>query len=185
MMYMLNSYKKIIENMIEQHTSFLNFTDIFLVTGVNLDSQTFSIKRMNVDESFDDVEIVGLGLGNGRCQMRLPSVNDIVLVTFIANSKTPIILGTLYDNVSNEKDQKIQLKDGEYYVNSQVNGSFLFFKQDNEIILRTPNGGKIKLKEDGSFKLFDKNNYGIESNGSGGITIRGSSINHTTNPGTW
>lgn len=180
---MLNSYQKIIKNLIDDRLKDFKGLDIFIITGVDYSNHTFTINKLNYPDSYGDVSILGLNLGHGRCQMRLPSVNDLVLVAFINNSENPVILGTLYDNLSTIKDKKIQLKDKEYFVNAQPNGAFLFFKEDNTIILRTPNGGKLKILDDGSFKLFNNNNYGIECDKDGNLILRGMTIVHTQTQG--
>ena len=185
MLEALKSLKASIKDIMREEIIKLKSMDLFVVTGVNEESLTVNIKRFNVNESYDDVELLGLGLGHGKGQIKLPEVNDVVLVTFVANSQKPIILGTLFDVYSSVKDTKIDVKLEEYFVNNKLNGSYLFIDENNNIIFKTPNGAKIRLNEDGSFKLYNKDNYGIDIDSSGNLVLRGVSIEHTQTPGPW
>jgi len=176
--------KTFIKSMIEEQIDSQRHIDLYKVTTVNPDL-TVNITRLNMNTSFDNVEMLGLGLGNGKGQVNLPDENDLVLVAFIANSHTPIVLGTLFDVFTPEKDNKLDVLKDEYFVNNKIDGGFIWITNKNDIILKTPNGAKIKLKEDGSFKLFSKTNHGIEVDASGDVTIRGTTVNYTQNPGTW
>ena len=180
----LKSIKELVQALVSDEILKIKGIDIYQVTGINNDL-TCNIKQLNSNLSYDNVESVGLGLGHGKGQIKLPDTNDIILVGFIANSEIPIILGSMFNNYMAYPDTKIDVKADEYFINNKLNGAYIYINEDNDIILKTPNGAKIKINEDGSFKLFNKDNYGIEVDSSGNMTLRGVAINHTQTPGTW
>ena len=169
--------------MIINQVSDLRGIDLFVVTGMGEVDLTVNIKRITQTESFDNVEIMGVGLGNGKGQIKMPNINDVVLVAFLPNSVTPVVLGTLFDTYSSVKDTKLDVRTNEYFVNNKANGGYIHIDDNNNIKLISYNGAKVRLNNDGSFKLFNKDNYGIECDDSGNITIRGVAINHTQTPG--
>lgn len=168
----IKDLKKVLNEIIDDKLESMKGLDFYVVTGVN-DDLTCNIKKLNVNQQYDNVKIVGTGLGNLKGQIKLPDVNDIVIVSFIQNSEQPVILGSVFDTLTNTPDTKLTISSSEYFVNNKANGSFLLIDDENTITLRTPNGAKLRLKDDGEFKLFDGNDYGVQSDGSGNITIYG------------
>jgi len=104
----------------------------------------------------------------------------------------PFILGTLFDYITQNPDSVPQIKLNELLIVQQENGSIILMKDNNDVLIRSAdlsgnfdNGARIRINADGSFKLFNKGNYGIECDASGNITIRGVTVNATQTPGTW
>ena len=180
----MKTFPEVLKDMIKEQINETKGIDIFQITGVN-SNQTYSVKRMNINESFNNVESLGVGLGNGKGQIKLYNENDLVLCTFIQNSQTPYILGSVYDIFSPTQDTRMSIKQNEYFVNNKANGSFIFIDENDNIKIRTPNGAKLKLNADGSFKLFSQNNLGVEIDSSGNLTLRGTNIYHTQSSGEW
>lgn len=173
--------KKFIQKTIESE---LMLSDIFIVTGVN-DDLTCNIKKLNLNIQYDNVEVLGLGKGHLKGQILLPEVGDLVFVEYINNS-VPIILGGLSNNYVSSKDVSPSVYPQEYFVTNKANGGFIFIQEDNSIKIIS-SGSKLKLNTDGSFKLFNKDNYGIECDSDGNVTIRDSSgsVTTTDTQGTW
>lgn len=153
MLNVTKDLKSVLKDLIREEINETKGIDIFQITSVN-DDQTYSIKRLNTSESFNRVNTLGLGLGNGKGQIKLYDENDLVLVTFIQNSELPIILGSIYDDISITKDTRINIKRNEYYVNNRADGSFIFIDENNNILIRTKdlngtNQSLVKLTNDG------------------------------------
>ena len=140
--------------------------DIYQITGVDVDSQTYTIKQLNFNKTFDGVEVIGLGLGNGKGQLQLLEENDIVIAIFLNDSLKPYIMGSIFNNFMAEKDTRIAIQKNEYFVTNKGNGSFLYIKADNSV------------------RLLNNNGYGFEIDADGNITIRGKTITHTQTPRT-
>jgi hypothetical protein len=178
--------RTLIAEMVRKELKAVKPLDIFVVTGVDTVAHTLNIKRMNVNESYSSVAIVGLGLGNGRGQLKLPLVGDVVVAGFLANSETPVVLGTVFDVFSTVKDAKLDIRLNEYFVNNRTNGAYIHIDDANNIMLKTPTGGKLALLANGGLKLFNKDNYGIEVKADGDIIIRAKvHVDTTTTPGTF
>jgi len=133
MVNMIKDLKKVVTEMIRNEINDLKGVDLYVVTGMGDVSLTVNIKRITQNESYDNVEMLGLGLGNGKGQIKMPNINDVVLVTFLPNSETPIILGTLFDTYSSFKDAKIDVLRNEYFVNNRTNGAYIHINEDNNI----------------------------------------------------
>jgi len=184
MLESISDFKKIIKDMVENAIVAQKMIDYFVVTGVN-SNQTLNIKRLNTNEPYDEVEMLGVGLGNGKGQVKLPDVDDIVVCAFIADSQIPVVLGTHYDVFSTKKDARMDVRSNEYFVNNKINGSYIHIDEDDNIIFKTPEGAKLRLAADGSLKLFNKTNHGIEIDASGNMIIRSVSEDHLTSAGSW
>jgi hypothetical protein len=177
----------IISSLIDDKIEKTSGLQYYLVTDVNPSKFTVSIKHPNFKKSaFNDVPISSIALGHNKGIMSLPAPGDLVLVGFLGKGVTqPIVLGNVF-NTNGQYPQIIpQIKQNEMLLAAQSGGAFIVIRQDNSIILKAKTGAKIKINLDGSFKLFNKNNYGIECDASGNITIRGTSINHTQTPGSF
>ena len=146
------------------------------------------IKELNFKYTLDNVPIAGIGLGNNKGIYKYPAIGDFVVVAF--NDAQPIILGTIPDYFTQKPDNTPLIKDNEMIIIPKENGSLILFQQNNDLIIRTAdvsgnlsNGCKIKLKGDGSFKIYNKGNYGIDVDASGNMMLRGVTIDHTQTAG--
>lgn len=166
---------------------------LYVVTGVNKEAYTVQIKDARRAIQYDNVRIAGTGLGHMKGLMKLPAVGDWVVVAFLGvDSLQPIVIGSLYDDFSQNKDTIPKVEEDELVLIHKTAGSFLTMKPDGTIIARTvgadgdPDGGsRFKIAPDGSFKLFNKGNYGVEVDSSGNMTLRAVTINATQTGGTW
>lgn len=166
------------------------------------------IKHLDFKFTLDDVPIAGLGLGHMKGIIKYPAVGDMVLVAFM--DKQPIVLGTVFDWFSQNPDSVPLIKEKELMMIQKEKGSIILMKDNNDVKIQitaedgsftnmpsfvlygdgkveliSKEGAKIRLNLDGSFKIFNKTNHGIEVDSSGSMTIRGTSINATQNGGTW
>lgn len=148
------------------------------------------IKHFTFQYTLDDVPICGIGMGNLKGIYRYPNIDDFVIVGFMGS--LPIILGTIPDYFTQKPDNTPLIKLDEMLFVAKENGSLILFMDNNDIIIRTAdssgnlsNGCKFKLKGDGSFKIYNKTNHGIEVDATGNMTLRGITINSTIVPGTW
>lgn len=149
------------------------------------------IKHLNFKYTRDGVPMLGIGLGHMKGIIKYPNVGDFVIVAFIEDQ--PYILGTVFDYFAEPVDSVPLIKLNELMVVNQEKGSILLMRDNNDFIIQTcdkttgnyDDGCKIKFKGDGSFKVFNKANYGIECDNAGNVTIRGVTIKHTQTPGTW
>lgn len=179
----IKSLRKVINELIDDRIANIKSLDLFVVKAVNEETFTCDIERLNITGSYTNVFISSIGLGNVKGLMMLPSINDIVIAGFIQDSEQPVILGTLFDTFTNTPDNIPQIKQDEMLLIPKPNGSYIFIRDDNSIILKTETS-KAKFNSDG-FKIFNKDNYGIECDSEGEVTIRDSSgtITTTSTPG--
>ena len=166
-------------------TDIVNKTDDGYITNAK-----YNIKHINFKAQQNDVPMLGVGFGHRKGILKHPNVGDLVLVTFMDTK--PFILGTLFDYITQNPDSVPQIKLNELLIVQQENGSIILMKDNNDVLIRSAdlsgnfdNGARIRINADGSFKLFNKGNYGIECDASGNITIRGVTVNATQTPGTW
>lgn len=145
--------KEIIENYFENKISALKTSIICKVVDINKDNMTISIKPLNENIQYNDVEIGGIGLSNGSGIIKLPNLNDFVLCTFQKSSKIPIMVCSLYDVYTNIPDNKIKIDTNELFINSKNNGSYIFIKKDNTINIKTNSGIGLTLLSNGQIKL--------------------------------
>jgi hypothetical protein len=160
-----------------------------------------NITSIQTEESYAEVPIMTQSAGHLKGFYVTYKPNDLVLVGWL-DKTSPIILGGINDDYTLSKDIVPLLKEAEALISPKTAGSYLIIKDDDSIKLNntlggnvvidatgttvtTPTGAKMKINLDGSFKLYTKDNYGIESDASGNITIRGVTINHTQTVGTW
>lgn len=146
------------------------------------------IKHLNFKYTLDNVPIAGVGLGNNKGILKYPSIGDFVLVAF--QDKNPFIIGTIPDYFSQKPDNIPLIREDELIIVPKEKGSIVLFQQNNDLIIRIADengdvsrGSRVKLSHDGSLKLFNKDNYGIEVDASGNMTLRGVTINSTQTPG--
>lgn len=167
-------------------------TDVYQKKEDNgyISQYTCQIKHLDFKYTLDNVPMVGIGLGNMKGILKYPNVGDMVLVGFM--DKQPIILGTVYDYFSQKPDGIPLIKLNELIIVQKEKGSIILMKENNDVLIRAcdingviDNGAKIRINADGSFKLFNKTNHGIEVDINGNMIIRGVTINATQTPGTW
>ena len=142
------------KNAMKETLSQTSSVDIYQITGVDVEDQTYTIKQLNFNKSFDKVPIMGLGLGHGKGQLILLEENDLVLVVFLAGSLTPYILGSIFNTFMSEPDTKIPILPNEYFIGAQTNGPYIHIKDDGSIIVKNNNGNFI-LNADGSITMND------------------------------
>jgi len=131
------------KNAMKETLSQTSSVDIYQITGVDVEDQTYTIKQLNFNKSFDKVPIMGLGLGHGKGQLMLLSENDLVLVVFLAGSLTPYILGSIFNTFMSEPDTKIPILENEYFIGAQTNGPYIHIKEDKSININ----GVINVKQ--------------------------------------
>ena len=189
----IDSIVKELRSLIREEIFKLQRIQAFVVTGVNALTYSVQIKSSIKAVQFDNVPILGLGLGNLKGIMKLPSVGDWVLIAFIGNDALrPVVIGTLFDQFTQGPDNIPQTQEDQLVIIGKEAGSFITLNPDNTVIVRSVdasgnvgNGARFKLNPDGSFKLFNRGNYGIECDAFGAITIHGITINNTQTAGTW
>jgi len=189
---------KVLKSFVKQTVSELNIglsiwevTDIKAIGTDKLVKQyKAQIKHLNFIYTLDNVPILGIGLGHMKGVMKYPNVGDFVIVGFI-DSK-PYILGTVFNEFAQPFDSVPTIKLDELMICQKENGSIFMMKENNDVMIRAgdsagniDNGARIRINADGSFKLFNKGNFGIECDSAGNITLRGVTINSTQTPGTF
>jgi hypothetical protein len=139
--------------------------ELFEITKYDSVNKKISIKRPYEKTEFDNVLIGGVGLGNNKGVIIGYEVGEYVLVLDMM---------------------------GQYVIVCSINNIFFPNKKDiqiwpltKEIIIQTNALSRIKLKADGSFKLYNRENYGIECDANGNLILRGKTIKHTKTVGTW
>ena len=158
------------------------------VTG-QISQYSANIKHFNFKYTLDDVPFIGLGLGHKKGMIKYPSVGDFVIVAYI--DKQPIILGTIYDVFTQSPDSPPLIKLDEMCIVQKENGSIILMKDNNDVMIRAAdstgnfdNGAKIRINNDGSFKVFNKGNFGVECDAAGNLTVYGGTINNLKVAGT-
>lgn len=188
-----NNLVKVLKNLIQSEMRLLKPIEIYKVTGVDEVNFTVNVRHLNWKSiEYTNVRIASVGLGDQKGMMKLPGVDDLVVIAFLGGtSSQPIVLGTLFDSYTQSPDGIPQIKENEFYVTNKGLGSFMLIKEDNSIDFRVADadgnltGAKLRLSPDGSFKLFNKDNYGIECDASGNIKLRGVTVDATQTPGTF
>lgn len=164
MLNLVESYTQVLKGLIDEQINRKKGLDFFVVTGVNTSEHRVNIKKLNDDLSYDDAQYIGLNLGNAKGQIKLPDVNDVVVVGFIAGSEIPIVLGTVYDDFSQEKDNKIPLSQDEYLITNQENGAYVYIKQNNDVVIKTQSNRLIISENEPSYA--ETNDVWIDLSGS-------------------
>lgn len=138
--------------------------EIFEIVKYDYANKVIEIKRPFEKTTFDNVMISSVGLGN-NCGVAVGyQVGDTVLV---------------YDF------------NGQYIIVSSLHNIFFpgvkdteIWPKPKEIIIQSNALSKVRLKSDGGFQLFNKENYGIECSATGEVNIRcKTKIKHTQTPG--
>jgi len=128
-------------------------------------------------------------MGDFKGTFKLPATDDLVLVGFVGlDSQTPVVLGSLIDNFTQSPDGVPVIQEKEYLLTNTSFGSIIFMSANNDIILKASNAGdldggaKLRINADGSFKLLNKDGYGIHVDSAGAMTIAGVTVNYTQTP---
>lgn len=192
------NFVKLIKGLIEKAINERNIgASVWIVTSITsrendgyITDYRANIKHLDFKFSLDNVPMAGIGLGNMKGVLKYPDVGDFVLVNF--QGSRPYIIGTVFNDFADPKDNIPLIKLSELAIVQKEKGSLIIMKDNNDILIKAAdslgnlnNGAKIRLNADGSFKLFNKNGYGIEVDSSGNMTLRGVTINATQSPGTW
>jgi len=192
------NWVKLIKNLIQDAIAKSNIgVSVWQVTSITtretdgyVESYRANIKNLTFKFSLDDVPMIGLGLGHGKGIIKYPNVGDFVLIAF--QGTRPFIIGTVFDDFADPKDSVPLIKLDELIMVQKEKGSMFLMKENNDILLKSADstgnlnaGGKLRLNADGSFKLFNKDGYGIEVDSAGNMTLRGVTINGTQTPGTF
>lgn len=189
-----NSIYKVLKGVVTKEISARKGISIWKVTEIDRTNYTVNVRDLNWKQiEHKSVPILGIGMGHYKGVFKFPEVDDLVLIAFLGGgSVQPIVLGTLIDAYTQNPDGVVQINDNELFITQKTYGSIIFIKSDNTIDIKVPDssgdltkGARMKLSPDGSFKLFNKDNYGIECDSSGNVTIRGVTINHTNTAGTF
>lgn len=188
-----NALTKVLKELIDREMRRHKPLRKFVVTGVNTETFTVQMRDPVRSVQYDDVQVAGLGLGHLKGVMKLPNVGDWVIALFQGGeSVQPIILATVYDQASQNPDTLPLVLEDELLLINKEAGSFIDMLPDGSVQIRTVNeagdpneGARFLLKNDGSWKLFNKDNYGVEVDASGAMTLRAVTINSTQTPGTW
>jgi hypothetical protein len=189
-----NNIYKILRGIIQKELALVKGISIWKVTEIDSSNYTVNIRDLNFKQlQYTEVPILGMGMGHYKGILKFPEVDDLVLVAFLGGtSLKPIVLGTLLDSFTQSPDGVIQINANELFITQKTYGSIIFIKADNTIEMRVPDstgdltkGARMRLSPDGSWKLFNKDNYGIECDSSGNVTIRGVTVNHTQTAGTF
>lgn len=179
-MQYIKTLDRVLKEFIGRELEKLKTIDLFVVKEVNEDNLTCTLERLNVGTLYENVELSGIGLGNGCGLFKVPSEGEIVVGGYIQNSENLVILTSIFDTITNNPDNKPDVKRKELFLSNQINGATILLRNDNTIVIRAANGAKAKLESNGQFKLFNSSNYGIQSDGNdiivyGNLIVNGNS----------
>lgn len=132
----IKSLNEVLTSKIQEQLNQIKGMELYTITGVNESTQTYQIKKLNVNKQYSNVPVVGLGLGNLTGVIRLYNINDIVIVGFIKNSEVPFILGSIFDTITNNRDNLLPIKQNEFFANGQANGGYIYIDENNNVKLR-------------------------------------------------
>lgn len=161
------------------------------VTDIYYDNGKVYIKANSVNDGTTDekIKLLSHGLGNGRGIISYPKIGDFGLVLNILGER--FYIGSMFDEYTKYPDKQILDKDSTYIINNDF-ASYICIHKNNDIIIKTKEGGKIKLGNDGVVKVFNKDNYGLDVDENGVVKIRGSNASgssssayETSTPGTF
>ncbi len=145
-----------------------------------IQSNLGNIKGVNNENAYNNVQIVGLGLGNNRGIYIPIQTNEFVLVGWISKA-TPIILGSVNDYITESIDSIPKIKQDEMVISSKEAGSTIFIKNDGTIIIKNIEGGSITIDDEGikatNYKSSDgtlgkTEDVSITEDGGGTITLK-------------
>jgi hypothetical protein len=180
----LNNLVKVLRTMIEEEITKRRGLGYYIVTDVQEETYTVNIRHLNFQKlTYDNVPLLGIGLGNLRGVMNLPEVDDIVVAAFLDKSPYPVVLGSVFDTFTQSRDLLPEAKTGEFFLTNRRLGAIVFINQNNDIIFSSPDKTtKIKIKSDGDVEITSPANISINGNavqvcsGSNGFARVGDSV---------
>jgi hypothetical protein len=175
--------KNVVLKIEKSFASLITRVQVKSVAKDKIGNYVIKVKSLINAREIDGVKIINTKLGNGRGFISYPKPGELGLVLNAQGEY--FYLGSIFDVYSKIPDKQIQKDpEGMFLINNDF-GSYLAILKNEDVIIRTKAGAKIRLYNDGSFKLYGKTNHGIEVSASGVVTIRGTTINHTQSAGTW
>ena len=190
------SMAKIINQFVKQKMSEMIAIDIGYVESVNtngIESTDYMI-TVNVPDknlSLENVPVLTNYVDDDAGHMVVPKIGQLCIVGFLSGQTEDVVcLGFIRRTYSAEIVDKVTGKISlsavkEAMQTGVADTNYKIRTVGRDIIFECKDGSKIRLNDDGSFKLFNKDNYGIEVDASGNMTLRGVSINATQSPGSW
>jgi hypothetical protein len=174
---------KIIDELISRKLEDANQLQVFRVTNVREETYSCDIKMLAFKTQYNNVPVMGFGLGNAKGLLCLPKVNDFVLVAFIFNK--PFVIGSFFDIFTTIKDNVPEIKEGEVLIIAKENGSSVYINSDDEIIIKKKgdNKPKIKINSSDDIQVWNKDvdaTAKIEVKSDGTILVSGSTIQVTS-----
>ena len=149
-------------------------TDVPYKTSGKITQAKLNIKHPNSGLQYDDVPMMGTGLGHLKGVYMYPSVDDFVIVGFLGDQ--PIVLGSVNDFFTQTPDSVPQIEENEVIVVGKEKGQYIYLNNSGDILIKTVNGAKIKITEDNTFKIFNADDYGIECDASGDVTVYSNTV---------
>ena len=125
----------------------------------------------------------GHRIGNGRGIIVFPKPGDVILALNILGEY--FYLTSVYDEYTSTPDNQVLSDKNSMFIINNDFGSYICLQESNDIILKTKDGAKVRLYNDGGFKVFNKSNHGLEMDSTGNLTTRALSTSSTTSPGVW
>lgn len=185
-----DSIAKVIRALIQQEIAKSKALQVFQVTDLNEETYTVNVRHTNLlNIAYNNVPLLGMGMGNFKGMYKLPSVGDFVLLAFFGDtSQNPVVIGTLLDQFTQTPDGMPIIADNEFLLVNSTFGSIIYISSVNDIILKASNGGdldagaRFRLNHDGSFVLTNKDGYGIKVDTAGNVTISGVTVTFTQTP---
>lgn len=149
-------------------------TDVSSLENNKIIEYKVNIKHPNMPTQYNDVPILGIGLGNLKGLYMIPQKGDFVLVGWIGDQ--PIVLGSVNDYFTQSPDNIPQIRINECILIGKEKGQYIFMKNNGDIWIVTPDGAKMQLNNDGSFKIITGNSYGVLGTVAGDIEIHSATV---------
>ncbi len=189
-LFAVDTFAKTIQAMIQKEIQKSKSLQIYKVTDANTKDYTVNIRHLNlINIQYNNVPIVGLGMGNYKGTFALPAPDDLVFVAFYGDaSQQPVVIGSVVDSYTQNPDGVPMAAQGELLLINSTFGSIVYLTETNDIILKASNAGNInggarlRLNHDGGFVLSNKDGYGIKVDAAGNMTISGVTVNFSQTP---
>lgn len=152
----LDSPYKELKGMSDKNLEKKRNMDIYVVTAIDyqdpktglISDYKCSIKSLTTKKQYDNVPMLGMGLGHYKGILKYPNVDDMVLVGFFDYTPTPVVLGTLFDYFTQSRDTVPPIKLNELLFTNKTFGSVLYFLDDNSIVLKASDPVDGDFKDD-------------------------------------
>mgnify|MGYP001131169653 CR=1 FL=1 len=176
-----NNIREAVSSIADDRIRKSNPMDLFVVKQVNTyetadrTEYTCDVIQLNGIQTYENVPVMSIALGNGRGFMCLPLEGDIVVVSFMNMTNSPVIVGSMFNQFSGDKsDNVLDLKKNEFVLINKINGAYIFANENDGIIIKN-SLGFLKLNPDGTITMndytFPKNDgtagQVLKTNGSG------------------